>query len=146
MKKSELQKMLKPLIKECIKEVIFEDGVLSSVVSEVARGLGAQVIREHTNENPVPTQQDFSRNRDMELQRQSQEGLEESRRKLEESLGGGVYSGIFENTTPLSKGGVPNQGSSSESSPLSAYAPNDPGVDITGLVAAAGGQNWKKMI
>ncbi len=138
--------MLKPLIKECIKEVIFEDGVLSSVVSEVARGLGAQVIREHTNENPVPTQQDFSRNRDMELQKQSQEGLEESRRKLEESLGGGVYSGIFENTTPLAKGGVPSQGNSSESSPLSAYAPNDPGVDISGLVAVAGGQNWKKMI
>ena len=146
MKKSELQKMLKPLIKECIKEVIFEDGVLSNVVSEVARGLGAQVIREHINESPDPTQQDFSRNRDIELQKQSQKGLEESKRRLEESLGGGAYSGIFENTTPLTKGGVPNQGSSTESNPLSAYAPNDPGVDITGLVAVAGGHNWKKMI
>ena len=29
MKKNELQKILKPLIKECIKEVIFEEGVLS---------------------------------------------------------------------------------------------------------------------
>ena len=33
MKKNELQKILKPLIKECIKEVIFEDGQTSQEVS-----------------------------------------------------------------------------------------------------------------
>jgi len=37
MKKSEL----KSLIKECVKEVIFEEGALRSIVTEVAQGLGA---------------------------------------------------------------------------------------------------------
>ena len=46
MKKSELRQVLKPLIKECIKEVIFEEGILSNIVSEVAQGLGGQTIVE----------------------------------------------------------------------------------------------------
>ena len=49
MNKKELKAALKPLIKECIKEVIFEDGTLSTIISEVATGLGsANVISEAT--------------------------------------------------------------------------------------------------
>ena len=40
MKKSEL----KNIIKECVKEVIFEEGVLANVVSEVANGLQSAPI------------------------------------------------------------------------------------------------------
>ena len=39
MKSDEFKKILKPLIRQTIKEVLLEDGVLSKVVSEVARGL-----------------------------------------------------------------------------------------------------------
>ena len=48
MNKNELKKILKPLIKECIKEVIFEeDGALSHIIKEVAGGLsGKQQISE----------------------------------------------------------------------------------------------------
>ena len=46
MNKKELKAALKPLIKECIKEVIFEDGVLSSEIQEVVKGTSAQVVRE----------------------------------------------------------------------------------------------------
>ena len=35
MDKAELKKILRPLIKECVKEVIFEDGTLSTIISEV---------------------------------------------------------------------------------------------------------------
>ena len=45
MKKSEL----KNIIKECIREVIFEEGVLSNIVTEVATGMRASntsVVRE----------------------------------------------------------------------------------------------------
>ena len=39
--------LLKPLIKECIKEVIFEIGTLSTIISEVLKGTqGLNVIRE----------------------------------------------------------------------------------------------------
>ena len=35
------------MIKECVKEVIFEEGVLSSIITEVAQGLqGSAVLRE----------------------------------------------------------------------------------------------------
>ena len=50
MKKSELRQVLKPLIKECIKEVIFEEGILSNIVSEVAQGLGGQTIVKHNSQ------------------------------------------------------------------------------------------------
>ena len=40
MNREELKKTLKPLIKQCIKEVLLEEsGVLSNIVSEVAHGL-----------------------------------------------------------------------------------------------------------
>ena len=39
MNKRDLNKMLKPLIKECVKEVIFEEGALSKIISEVMVGL-----------------------------------------------------------------------------------------------------------
>ena len=146
MKKNELREMLKPLIKECIKEVIFEDGILSKVVSEVTLGLGAQVIQETNNTAVSPSQPDFSRTNNVELQEESQRDLEKRKRKLEESLGGGAYSGIFENITPIAKAGAPSDANGSAASPLSSYAPNDPGIDINGLMNAVGGHNWKKMI
>ena len=37
MKKADLKKLIKPLVKECIHEVLIEEGVLSNVVSEVAK-------------------------------------------------------------------------------------------------------------
>ena len=38
MKKSEL----KNIIKECVREVIFEEGMLSGIISEVVQGLGSR--------------------------------------------------------------------------------------------------------
>ena len=47
MNKNELKKVLRPLIKECIKEVIFEEGTLSTIISEVVKGTsGKQVVYE----------------------------------------------------------------------------------------------------
>ena len=54
MKKSELKKVLKPLIKECIKEVLLEEtGVLAKVVSEVASGMGQQIIAESSQPKTI---------------------------------------------------------------------------------------------
>jgi hypothetical protein len=140
MKKEQLQKILKPLIKECIKEVIFEEGVLSNIIKEVAVGIGSQQTIVESVQEPS---QDFSRQR-VELQEEARAAMQEKKRRLEESMGGG-FSGIFDSTEPLSSGGsVQKEGSAQ--SPLSAYAPNDAGVDINGLMNIAGGHNWKKMI
>ena len=44
MKKSDLKQLIKPLVKECIHEVLLEEGLLSNVVSEVAKGLQTQSL------------------------------------------------------------------------------------------------------
>jgi len=142
MKKNEFKQILKPLIKECIKEVIFEDGILSGVVSEVVQGLGQQTIVESRQHTPEPVQQDFSR-QSVELQEEAREAMQAKKRKLEESLGGG-FKGIFEDVKPLHKGGSP--GESSTQGPLANYAPDDPGIDISGIMAIGHGKNWKNMI
>lgn len=139
MKKQELQKVLKPLIKECIKEIIFEEGILSGLISEVVHGLGQQTIIE--SRAPEPTH-DFSRQQ-VELQEEAAAALKEKKKRLEESMGGG-FSGIFENVEPISKGGSPSD--SQTQGPLSHYSPHDSGVDISGIMAIAGGKNWKNMI
>ena len=46
MKKNDLKKLIKPLVKECIHEVLLEEGLLSSVVSEVAKGLQGNLVVE----------------------------------------------------------------------------------------------------
>ena len=141
MKKEQLQKILKPLIKECIKEVIFEEGVLSNLIKEVAMGIGSQHPIVEAKQEPS---QDFSRQR-AELQEEARAAMQIKKKKLEESMGGG-FSGIFDSTEPLSSGGTVATSEGSSQSPLSNYSPSDPGVDINGLMNMAGGHNWKKMI
>ena len=47
MKVSELKRIIQPMIKECIREVLLEEGMLSRIVKETAEGLsGAQLIKE----------------------------------------------------------------------------------------------------
>ena len=144
MKKEQLKKVLKPLIKECIKEAIFEEGVLSGLIKEVAVGIGSRdtIVESKTQEDQKET--DFSRQKNIELQEEARLQLEQRKRDLENTLGGG-FSGIFENMEPISAAGTPS-GETSSKSPLSSYASNDAGVDISGLMALGGGHNWKKMI
>ena len=140
MKQNELKKVLKPLIKQCIKEVIFEEGVLSGLISEVVQGLGQQqTIVETKTRQPEP---DFSRQR-VELQQEAAEAMKEKKRKLEESMGAG-FEGVFDNVDPISKVGIP--GEKTSTGVLSNYAPDDAGVDISGIMAIGGGSNWKNMI
>ena len=49
MKKSEL----KNIIKECVKEVIFEEGVLSGIITEVAQGLQGVTVVQERQGNPI---------------------------------------------------------------------------------------------
>ena len=46
MKKSDLKQLIKPLVKECIHEVLIEEGLLSNVVAEVAKGMQGNLVVE----------------------------------------------------------------------------------------------------
>ena len=85
MKKSELRQVLKPLIKECIKEVIFEEGILSNIVSEVAQGLGGQTIVE--TQQPTPPQRNYE-----EENRVAQQKLQETRKRMLDAVGKDAYN------------------------------------------------------
>tara|TARA_R100001594_G_scaffold147391_1_gene200310 strand:- start:436 stop:822 length:387 start_codon:yes stop_codon:yes gene_type:complete len=127
MKKSEIKRVLKPLIKECIKEVLFEEeGVLSNVISEVVRGVQVPVIE--TKKNSKPTQ-DL-----LELERKQEQARQERIKRLNESVGGE----FFNNTKPTPAPQSNSQG------PLAGVAPGDKGVNIDGLFATVG-KKWKAL-
>ena len=138
MKRSELKKILKPLVKECVKESILEDGVLSGIISEVARALPRA---------PVPadvlpqTKIDPVRERMVSnaFDKKQTSKLQEHKKKLMAAIGDEAYNGInlFEGTTPVSPQASPRQ----QAGPLSGQAPNDAGVDISGLFGGAA-RNW----
>ena len=127
MNKNDLKKVLKPLIKECIKEVLFEEkGALSHIISEVAVGLSGttkEVVKEvRTNTVNVANE---------ELRRKK---MMTKRKKLLDAIGKDAYNGVdlFEGTTPVSAPSTQGQAKG----PLSDIDPGDPGVDISNIFGA----------
>ena len=99
MKSTELRKLkeiLRPLIKECIREAIFEEGVLSELVAEVATGLGSTTIVEQK----AQPQRQASPSRERAK-------INETKKKMRDAIGKGAYGGIdiFEGTEPLRSAG-----------------------------------------
>tara|TARA_R100000008_G_C3570105_1_gene161543 strand:+ start:707 stop:1132 length:426 start_codon:yes stop_codon:yes gene_type:complete len=140
MKKNDLKTLIKPLVKECIHEVLIEEGLLSNVVAEVAKGMQGNLVVESRQKQP----NDLVRE-DLQINRKSEEArlkLEQHRAKLMNSINSEAYNGVnlFEGTEPMSqyeskepKGGAVDLGS-----------PKDAGVDISSLVPGAS-KIWKAM-
>ena len=132
MKKTELKKILKPLIKECIKEVLFEeDGALSHIIKEVAVGISDKQTITETVSYQAPAAPQRS-------------NLKEHKRKLLDAIGKDAYNGInlFEGTTPAP---APASGGATQG-PLSGVAANDPGVNISNLFSNKSSAIFKKMM
>ena len=110
MKKNELKQVLKPLIKECIREVVFEEGLLSGTTQY---------------------KQGVTEERQLVEAQQQQKKLKQTRKKMLDAIGQNSYNGVnlFEGTEPISRAGNPS-GNSSARGPLSDVDPGDPGVDI----------------
>ena len=137
MNKNELKKVLKPLVKQCINEVLLEEGLLSTVIAEVMKGTGAARIVETTQ--PVQPKIDNTAAREKKRKQ-----LLEQKKKLLDAIGTESYNGVnlFEGTTPTKSAPAPGQ--TQQQGPLSGVAPNDPGVDISSLLGSA--HNWSKMV
>ena len=120
MNKDDLKKVLKPLVKQCINEVLLEEGLLSTVIAEVMKGTGASQIVETTQSVKPKIDNTAAREK-------KRKQLLEQKRKLLDSIGTSAYNGVdlFEDTKPLSK----KQATAGPgSNPLDNYAPDDPGV------------------
>jgi len=131
MKTSEFKKIIKPLIKQTIKEVLLEEGVLSNIVSEVALGLTSQKLvseglhtENHNNNESTDLEAKAHR-----LERERQERIN---RLNESSKLGNVFSG----TKPAHD---------TSHGALNGVRPSDSGVDISAIQKIANGK-WKHLI
>jgi hypothetical protein len=135
MNKTQLKALIKPVVKECIQEVLIEEGLLTEVVSQVAAGMNQQPIVE----NKQKKKNDNLFNEDLQMKRKTQEvnhKLQEHRKKLLDSIGKDAYNGVdlFEGTEPMKQTGAP--GASHRPSVLG-DDPSDAGVDISSLMGNA---------
>jgi len=139
MKRTELKKLIKPLVKECVQETILNDGLLSNIVSEVMQGMGNQFLVEN-KEQIVPTMC----NENSVQMEQLKERQNETRKRLLDEIGKDAYNGVdlFEGTVPIREDARASE--ISQASPIHGQDPSDPGVDISGIMAL-GGKNWKAL-
>ena len=129
MKKSDLKKLIKPIVKECIHETLLEEGLLSNIVSEVAVGLNAQ---SPIVENRKLTPRKSPKNTNPGLQT----------KKLMDSIGKDAYNGVnlFEGTEPMTQ----FESSEPRAGTVDLGNPADAGVDIGSLVGDAS-KIWQAM-
>ena len=93
---------LKALVKECVKEVILEDGLLKSIVSEVAQGLGGSLVVERQEpqapQHEAKFKQQMNKNRKQVLNAIGKSSYDDVKSKFSNSA-------LFEGTKPLPGGG-----------------------------------------
>ena len=150
MKKSELRKIIKPIVEECVREVLLKEGTLSGIISEVVRGIGnpqprQQIFTENIQHSPEPTEEE-NLAAQREIGEASKKKLQETRSKMMEAIGIDSYNGVdlFENTKPLRAGGSPSVQPASHSA-LRDHDPGDAGVDISALVGASS-KKWGSLL
>ena len=139
MKRAELKKIIKPLVKECVQETILNDGLLSNIVSEVMQGMGNQFLVEN-KEEIVPTMSNENSVRKEQLKERQQE----TRKRLLDEIGKDAYNGVdlFEGTKPIRDSA--ESSAMAQANPMTGQDPDDPGVDISGIITL-GGKNWKAL-
>jgi len=129
MTKSEMKKIMKPLVKECLQEMLLEEGLLSSLINEVNKG-NKQIFSESTRRDPEVTSP-----KKQPQQPQSKPQINEVRKKLADSIGKGAYASVFEGLEP-----APGPGNLSVDD-------GDPGMDLSILSNIPGlkGFKWGSM-
>jgi len=157
LKKSQLKEMMKPLIRECLREMILEEkGILSTIIREVKEATAPEAgNRKQAMLGKLEPQQVERLKEHSEYHTATSEHItdkireaREAKARLAESIGGEAYSGIFENTEPLETAGNPDSpsGTGDNYGPLRGRDPSDAGIDLEGILEVAGGKKrWKRL-
>ena len=141
MKRSELKQVLKPLVKQCIREVIIEEGLLSNVVTEVVKGLSnASLLVE---QKAVQTQEEEPLLEIKRLEAQEEEQRKIKQQKIKILNAAGFGDEIFEGTRALNNSG--NENGAPAVGSMAGVAHDDPGIDISNIMTI-GGNRWKDLI
>ena len=123
---------LKALVKECVKEGILEDGLLKSIVSEVAEGLGGSLVVERREPQTTPHEAKFKQQ------------MNKNRKQVLSSIGKGGYDDVkskFDNPA-LFEGTKPLPGGAGATAPLG-VDPSSAGVGIDNI---PGMSNWGNIL
>ena len=132
--------MLKPLIKECVKEMILEEGLLTNIVSEVAAGMQGNLVTETIQPRPKREHILDDRPKIKRKSNETREKLKEHRQRLMDSIGQDAYGGVdlFEGTEPMRQQASQAQGT------VDLGDPDDAGVNLDSILGNAS-QIWKAM-
>lgn len=127
MDKTQFKKILKPLMKECLKEILMEQGMLK-VLSEAVQAEAPKQVQ--------PVKQPLTEAKTVE----KNEKVEEYKKKMLESIGKSGYVNSefnpFANTEALNEGQAPtSEPKLGMKSNIDPAVLNNPGVDISGLMA-----------
>ena len=91
MNKRDLKKVIKPLVKECIHEVLLEEGLLSNIVSEVAAGMQGNLVVETQKNTPKPL---FNENADEQIINKRVSQLKEQKKRMLDAIGKDAFNGV----------------------------------------------------
>lgn len=146
MKRSELKKLIKPIVEECVKDALLTSGLLTSVISEVVAGVKKGIITESKSETPALQERQEQEEQRKQISEAERQKILESKKKLLNAIGTSAYNNVdvFEGTEPLKKGGKPSGKSSGGYNPFEGVDPSDPGVDITALTQGSK-KIWKRL-
>jgi len=133
MKKSELKSIIKPIVEECIRDILLKEGILSTIISEVMIGVSRQQpIVENKIQTPSLNQKSTKLNE-----------LHENKKKLLNEIGQDAFGGvnIFEGTTPAPA----PRAQGNKYGAMKDMDPSDPGINIDGLSNVMG-NTWKALM
>ena len=141
MNSNELKKILKPLIKSCIKEIILEEkGILAHIIHESISSMKKELLQETKNNIPInepiqsksiPSQFIFSNQQErMEEMKQTAQQSQKMLMEAMEKTGNPNLKNIFSGLEPAPEPPLPGN-KNIPSSPLAGIT--DAGVDISGL-------------
>lgn len=155
MTRNDFKSILRPLLKETIKEVLLEqNGILSHIIKEVLAGSTHVIIealsKQQTQQPRVAKKQaepSFSLEDEEDRVEQKKRMLQEQREKLLKAVNKDAYGGIdvFAGLTPIPSQRESGDASLSKEVPaLRDIDPGDPGIDISGLVKLSG-KKWSTL-
>lgn len=145
MKSSELKSILKPLIKETLKEMLLEeDGILSHIIGETMKATGVPALlqegKKAVSVTPIERDREFIKEiKGSKGAEEARAALDDQRRRLSEAIGKSAYGklngsieALFEGTKPLSATAA--TGPSSKGGALSDVDPDDAGIDVSAFI------------
>jgi len=153
MDKKELKRILKPLMKECVRELLMEEGMLK-VISESVEPISESrraIIEQRESQQIESMNKTYPAGALLQDPQETKRKIEENRKRMLDEIGrSGYLNGVnpFEGTQPLSEGQSPERppGKVSERQKMppsmNSVDPSDPGINIKGIINLAAGK-WK---